>query len=103
MTKDELKKWCRANWDTIDENRRQLCIIHLRSKIPASVIANWKRDGYDQGRFHFPFGGGMAVRNMLRDIILDKELPPVKQLDGSTARNWDDFYTGALDQLLGES
>jgi hypothetical protein len=104
MTKDELKKWCRDNWNKIDENRRQLCINHLKAKIPAEVIAAWKTSGYDHQGFHL--FGGMAVRNILRDIIKDDQLPPVRyETEGSItmAQNWDDYYTGALDQLLEET
>lgn len=106
MTDDELKKWCRANWDKIDEARRQLCINHLKATIPAEVIKSWKENGFAPG---FHMSGGMAVRNVLRDIILDKDLPPVRQASAQLgdppthAQNWDDYYTGALDQLLGET
>lgn len=48
------------------------------------------------------WGGGMQIRNRLREAMLDEELPPVTQHDGSTAKNWDDFYTGALDELMEE-
>lgn len=101
MTDDELKKKCRANWDAIDQARRQLCINHLKATIPADVIKSWKEKGFAPG---FHMFGGMAVRNVLRDIIHDEDLPGIPYEDTvGLVKNWDDYYTGALDQLLEET
>ena len=93
----ELDAWCRANWDKIPADKRKACLDHLRGWIPDDVLINWKQNGFAPG-FHM-FGGGMQVRNRLRDIMLDGELPPV-QYDGDSYSNWDDYYTGALQELL---
>lgn len=97
MTDKELDKWCRANWDKIPAEKRKACLDHLRGWIPIAVLREWKRSGFGDA-FHM-FGGGMQIRNRLRDIIKDADLPPV-QYDLGPARNWDDYYTGALQELL---
>jgi hypothetical protein len=56
-----------------------------------------ERIGADIATFHL--SGGMVTRNILREVILDEELPAVIYPDGSASRNWDDFYTGALEEL----
>jgi hypothetical protein len=45
------------------------------------------------------FGGGMQIRNRLRDVLTDDQLPPVDYPEGPM-QNWDDFYTGAIDALI---
>ena len=46
----------------------------------------------------------MQIRNRLRDQLLDMELPVVTvDHEGKSygpSQNWDDYYTGALDELL---
>jgi len=97
MTNTELDAWCRSNWNKIPEDRRKKCIDHLKRKIPPEVLQGWKNDGVGK-RFHF--WGGMAVRNTLREVMLDEELPAVPYDGGESYSNWDDYYTGALQELL---
>ena len=98
MAKD-LKKWCRENWDQVHPLVRKDCVDHIDGWIQKDVILKWKAEGYDHGGFHF-WGGGMQIRNRLREMLTDEELPPVKYEDGNEYRNWDDYYTGAIDELL---
>lgn len=108
MNKVDLYKWSRENWNKIPELVRQDCINELRDKIPADILHLWKTDvklGREIGATYlgFHFGLGMAVRNVLRNQLTDEELPPIKQLhlDGQPeARNWDDFYMGALQEFV---
>ena len=42
------------------------------------------------------------VRNVLRQVMPDSDLPLIQYKygpDKDPAQNWDDFYTGALEQL----
>jgi len=96
---EELRKWCRDNWNQIPELVRNDCLAELESAIPPAVIKEWKTNSYDVGFFHF--GAGMTVRNILRKQLTDEELPGVKY-DGMEGliKNWDDYYTGAIDELL---
>lgn len=100
---DALRQWCRTNWDRIDPSIRKDCVDHLDNWIPKETIAHWKKDGYDLPGFH-SFGGGMAIRNRLRGQLTDIELPEITiDHEGKPygpSKNWDDYYTGALDELL---
>jgi len=99
---DRLKAWCRANWNKIPELTRKDCIAHLKSKVPEEVLERWKKQGYEEDMM-FHFGAGMQVRNILRQRLTDDELPEViRDRDGKPygSHNWDDYYTGALDELL---
>ncbi len=102
---DKLRKWCRANWDKVPELVRNDCLNHLEGWITPAIIVDWKKQGYDRhdGTFHH-FGGGMQIRNRLRDMLTDGELPEVEfDPDNNPygpSKNWDDYYTGALDEFL---
>ena len=100
---DTLKKWCRQNWNQIPELIRKDCIDHLDGWISPDIIKEWKEKGYDDPGFHL-LGGGMQIRNRLRDQLTDMELPIVRvDHEGKSygpSQNWDDYYTGAIDELL---
>jgi hypothetical protein len=103
----ELDRWSTQNWETVSPIARKVCLDHLRSIVPAEVVAAWK-DQYDRGctigsnDIGFHHGVGMVVRNTLRAVMSDEDLPPIKQRDGTAARNWDDFYMGALNALVSD-
>lgn len=103
---DALDKWCRANWDKLPALIRQDCLNELRAQVPADILAKWKAQhaagkgiGDDDPFFHH--GNGMVVRNILRRQFTDEELLPVhiKGYPPEGARNWDDYYVGALQEL----
>lgn len=91
-------------WDELDPDLRDLAVAHLRANLPRPLIdevrAKYIRYG-DEWMEHmfedqweddlipytFHHAEGMGVRNLLRGIILDEELP---------SGNWDDFYVAAL-------
>lgn len=87
------------DWCCLPLAIREKCAEHLRSKVPEAIIAKWKSQsdrgmeiGSDDIRFHL--GVGMNVRNALREVCRDSQLPAGQQ-------NWDDFYLGALEALTG--
>ena len=84
-------------WKTVDKRRRKECVDHLDGWIGVDDIRRWKREGFGDG-FHM-FGGGMQVRNRLREVMKDDELPPV-EYDSGPAQTWDDYYMGVLYELL---
>jgi hypothetical protein len=96
-----------ANWRLIPGEQRKLCLSHLKSTllVPPEILERWreqKRAGLmigsdDPQQFHF--GVGVAVRNRLRQIFPDRELPEV-MFGNRPMRNWDDFYYGAIDELI---
>ena len=102
MSDDNLRKWCRDNWNRIDPLIRKDCLDHLDGWIPADKVA-YLKSYYENPTFHM-FGGGMAIRNRLREQITDMELPVVTtDHEGKPygpSQNWDDYYTGALDEWL---
>lgn len=107
--RSDLDIWCRANWDRAPAEQRAACVAHLRRFFPPEVRrlikqqhAQGERIGSHDPCFHF--GGGMAVRNALREVLRDEDLPPVVgpaggYPEGQVVRNWDDFYMGALEEL----
>lgn len=94
-----------ARWKTIPEEVRVRCSDHLRMVVgdhPA-VLERWRDQkrrgvapGSDDVRFHF--SAGMAVRNILRQVLTDDLLPGPPEY-----RNWDDFYFGAIDEVAGDA
>lgn len=102
-------------------------VAHLRSKIGPEVLV-WLRDFHARcpdwtgdetppeereeikakyGGMYIPtpfhFSTGMAVRNVLREVIKDDELPPVTydHYDPPVqAQNWDDYYVGVLNEAI---
>jgi hypothetical protein len=100
---DKLRLWCRDNWNRIDPLIRKDCVDHIDGWISKDIIKDWKKNGYDLSGFHH-LGGGMSIRNRLRDQLTDMELPVMTKdhegKDYGPSQNWDDYYTGAIDELL---
>ena len=104
----DLTAWSKENWEKIPALVREDCLNELAAKVPGDLLLLWieqVRNGKEIGSndTFFHHGVGMAVRNVMRAQLLDEELPPIKQehIDGHPeARNWDDFYIGALHALV---
>lgn len=103
-----LDDWCRANWERVPEKARRACIDLLRARLPAAAVDLMRlqhergmRIGSHDPGFHLYYG--LMIRNILRAVLRDDELPEVVQLKGGVTRNWDDFYTGALEALVEET
>lgn len=90
-------KWSRANWNKLPEAQRKACLDHLDGWIKREQFEELRTYRFNPEFHHL--GGGMRVRNRLREVLTDEKLPAVKygELD---AHNWDDYYQGALDELL---
>ena len=120
---DEHDKWQRANWDKVHPMVRQDCLDGLRAEIPARLMGilraqhNAKQSLGSHDVF-FHLGIGMRIRNILRNYLTDGELPEVDYYHDiagnmlepwekpppqgfvlTKARNWDDYYIGALQEL----
>lgn len=94
-------------WQTVRRKVRRLAIGHLRDSMTKwpEVFKRWQDQdsrgmelGSDDTNFHFM--AGMAMRNILRQVVDDVLLPQVVQSDGEPASNWDDFYYGAVHALV---
>lgn len=107
----KLDEWCIGNWRRLPQWVRTKCVDHLHAVISAAVdgqeaLEKWrqqKRDGIRIGsdQYCFHFGTGMFIRNALRQVLDDNDLPGVTYPSGDVYRNWDDAYYGALDELAG--
>jgi hypothetical protein len=86
-------------------------VAHLRSKLSPGALdylrafrkdhPDW--DGLEGDITPFHFGTGMSVRNVLREVIKDDELPVVKYNHYATpieAQNWDDWYAWVLEEAV---
>lgn len=114
----------RENWERVDPELRKKCVDHLQT-LPADIKADLGRvikehpdDWYtqdmtppsEQARIQakygvyvpdiFHWGLGMGIRNYLRGVVRDDELPLVEYEDGSY-QNWDDYYTAAIEDVFG--
>ena len=105
---NDLQKWSYDNWLKVPSLLRNDCIGLLRDKVPKEYVALWKEQhragqkiGSNDTFFHL--GVGMSVRNLLRDQLLDSELPDVIYGSGANSvpmKNWDDYYLGALQEFI---
>jgi len=93
---DADDEWQRKNFARLTQDQQERCIAYLRVKVPNTARAEWQdqaargvRIGSTDLRFHF--GVGMAVRNVLREVVPDDALP---------GEQWDDYYRGALYALV---
>lgn len=90
----------RQAWAALPEDIRNKAIGLLVEELPRELLervysarvaggVEWMREiGKDvDGPYSFHFYEGMGVRNLLRSVILDGELP---------TGNWDDYYCQAL-------
>jgi hypothetical protein len=100
-----LREWCRANWNSLPELIRKDCLDHLEDWFDPQTKAKdieWLRNYDSEPYFHFSMG--MAIRNRLRGQLTDMELPLITtDHEGKPygpSQNWDDYYTGALDEFL---
>lgn len=95
-----LETQSEIHWAAVDAERRKACIDLLKSRVPAAVLADWKAT-YDRGNiigsniltFHNTIG--MHIRNTLREVIKDSDLPGF-----ASGYHWDDYYVGALHELV---
>lgn len=110
---DDLDAKSEANWARLPEGTRRRCAEELRRSIPPELLAKW-RDQLERGvaigsdDLWFHMGAGMAVRNCLRGVLPDGDLPGVQYENGLghdviEYSNWDDYYTAALRQAVESS
>jgi hypothetical protein len=97
------QEWYDARWNDVPAETKEKLIRHLREQLPPSMLEEVRtlhaKDG-DAWVAPFHFHVGMAVRNMLREVMLDDELPAAPYPDGAN-RNWDDYYVQVLEAAAG--
>jgi len=100
--KDERGERSYRNWMGLPPLIRRDSLQDLTAAISTEVFSKWLTEyrargtvGEDDPLFHF--GTGMAVRNILRQRLPESEL---SQITGIEHSDWDDFYIGAMRELL---
>lgn len=102
-----LDQYHKERWAELSPELQRKAVAYLSDKLPPNFLTEvaaahreygpeWVNQiGKKDDPFYvFHMMDGMGVRNLLRDVILDKELP---------TGNWDDFYTQALEEAALES
>lgn len=97
--------WQTENWNRIPVNDRLRCTARLWKFIPADLINHWVEQkaageviANDDFWFHHNYG--MKIRNELRAVLRDDQLPLIQYSDCKFYQNWDDFYRGALNDMI---
>ncbi len=85
-------EWYKARWNSVPEEMKEKILTHLRKLDNLDQV---KKALEEDPGFHF-FGGGMWVRNYLREVVRDSELPDAPYPHNLMLKNWDDFYQQAI-------
>ena len=84
-------------WSEVPQPIRKIVEQHVAGRLPAKILAKL-RDLHARGipissdPAFFHFGGGMAIRNVCRERLSDRELARYCGLGG----DWDNCYIGVL-------
>jgi hypothetical protein len=85
-------RWFEDRWNSVPDEMKERIVAHLRK------LDNLQehKEALDNDPFYHMWGG-TAIRNYLREIIRDDELPPAPYPEfKSEFRNWDDYYSQAI-------
>lgn len=88
-----------AAWKEVPQEKRDRVVAHLRANLDPAALRHVRAGGEVDHFF-----GGMAIRNLIRGVMRDEELPGVYYAWASTdepIRNWDDYYVQALRDAAG--
>lgn len=94
--------WPDIAWAKLSPELRQRAVDHINAITTRSEREEVRRIITAQTKdpwWHFT--GGMAVRNRLREVIKDDELPPLPEFYGTDQSTWDDFYVQCIEAALG--
>lgn len=104
MSKFGSKEWYDERWLSIPEEQRERIVAHLLNELDPKFFdevrtahAEDPEHWATKGPNFFHIFGGMAIRNLLRDVLKDDELPEAPYPDGKSFTNWDDYYTQAIE------
>lgn len=91
--------------EDLPEPLRSRAVTHLRGVMSDSLKAHARELIAKDPRewwVSYHFSTGMWVRNQLRTVIPDTELPEHPAADGTMSRNWDDWYVSVLEEACRE-
>lgn len=109
LVPDTLEEYHQRRWEGLDPELRDEAVGYLLAELPDELLKEvrsayraygeeWMNrmhedwDEEDRMFYTFHFSEGMGIRNLLRDIIKDNQLP---------SGNWDDYYVEALLRAAG--
>jgi hypothetical protein len=87
----------KERWAEVPEAIRKIVEQHVAARLPAKILTKL-RDLHSRGisiesdPAFFHFGGGMAVRNLCRDRLGDRDLAAYAGIGA----DWDNCYIGVL-------
>lgn len=96
--------WYDARWAAVPEEMKRRVVAHLRDELGEEQLAaiREKHAANPEGwALPYHMFAGMGVRNLLREVVRDGELPPAPYPGGEEQRNWDDYYVQALEAAAG--
>lgn len=92
---ESVRQWCWRQWIALPPGQRNRIVRHLQQADSFTVvkdkIAEAMAEDPESWAVEYHFGWGMAVRNLLRDVYADVELP---------TGNWDDYYIPAVEAAV---
>jgi hypothetical protein len=91
---ESLREYEHRVWAELDEGIKQRAVEHLRGAMSDSLKAQTRElmaKAPEGWIVPYHFNTGMAIRNMLREVIKDDELP---------SGNWDDYYVRAVEEAV---
>jgi hypothetical protein len=105
MTHKEIQELC---WSRLPNNLRQRAVAYLQAKCGAEFLQTVREavEQYGLGEWlplGWHFDQGMQIRNLLRQVIKDRELPLFPEWYGPEVDegNWDDYYVQCLEAAVG--
>ncbi len=87
----------------LPEPLRHRAVEYLRAELHPNTLSEVRAahaKDPDEWWTGFHMFGGMAIRNLLRDVITDQQLPAV-MYDDRPMHNWDDYYIEVLEEAAG--
>jgi hypothetical protein len=90
------EEWYAARWNSVPDEMKKKIVVHLRKALDELDDVN-REDPY------FHFGAGMGIRNYLREVVKDDELPMAPYPNGKEFQNWDDYYQQAIRAALNDN
>lgn len=95
---ESLTDYSRRLWADVPPEDRKRCVAILHDDEDFMSIAPKVRSKIaeepNDWLTAYHFGWGMAVRNLLRSALMDKDLP-IKEI------SWDDYYSATIEEALG--
>ena len=97
-------EWYDNRWAALTAEQRELIVTFLRIELKPSMLDKTRElhaEDPEDWASVYHFTTGMGVRNLLRRVLPDNELPLAPYPNGTAHSNWDDYYVQALEAAAG--